>query len=76
MLEIERRLILISIGKKKLPGTDGIGGDTTLLKAGYTVELVDLQGDSEDGGPVSLCVCPDVDTAQRIRHALELTAKL
>lgn len=72
----ERRLIIIGIGEEKQPGTDGIGGDKRLKKLGFNAELIDLQGDPEDGGPVTLCACPDVETADRIRNALELIGKL
>lgn len=73
---IGRRLKIVSVGQTLQPGADCIGGDTRLGKLGYKAELIDMRGDPEDGGPIALCICPDIATAARIRNALELVARL
>lgn len=46
------RFVIVSIGRKLLPGTQAIGGDRKLWRKGFTCEVTDLHG--PDGGPVTL----------------------
>lgn len=50
-------------------------GDKRLMQLGFRVELIDRQGDTNDGGPTCIAACPDVATAERIKRALLLTEK-